>query len=83
MVIRLCEVGFRRCVTSVAEAGLRPDKEVFGFLGVVRRVTVQAPDIVAGVWRSGKVPLFVLLSVAAQAARVGVLFRNRLEIDDL
>jgi hypothetical protein len=50
---------------------------------MVRRVTIEAPNIVASVWRSGKVPLFVLFPVAAQAARVGVLLRNRLEVDDL
>jgi hypothetical protein len=49
---------------------------------MVRRVTVEAANIIASVWRGRKVPLFVLLPVAAQAARIGVLFRNRLEADD-
>jgi hypothetical protein len=69
-------------VASIAEIGLRLDEQMFGFFGMVRRVAVEAPNVIAGVWRSRKVSLFVLLPVAAQTARVGVLSRNRREVDD-
>jgi hypothetical protein len=36
VVIRLCEVGPRGCMTSVAETGLRSSKKVFLFFGVMR-----------------------------------------------
>ena len=36
MVIRLCEVGFGRGVTPITEIGLRPHKQVFRTLRMVR-----------------------------------------------
>jgi len=83
MVIGLREVGLRGCMTSVAEAGLCPNEEMLRFLGVVRRVAIQAPNIVARVRRRGEVPLFMFCTVAGQAKGIGILFRHRLETNDL
>jgi hypothetical protein len=47
MVIGLAEVSLCGCVTAVAELGLRCCQQMFRFLGVMRRVTVQAADIAA------------------------------------
>ncbi len=49
MVIRLREVGLRGRMTSVAEAGLCSNEEMLRFFSVMRRVAVQAPNIVARV----------------------------------
>ena len=76
MVIRLREVGLRVDVTSVAEFGLRRNQEVLRLFCVVGRVAVQAPNIVARVRRRGKVSLLMILTVATQAAGVGVLLRH-------
>ena len=83
MVIRLCEVSFRGRMTSIAEIGLRWNEEMLRLFGVMRRVAVQAPNIVARVRRRGEVPLLVLFTVAAQATGVGILLRHRLEADNL
>jgi len=49
----------------------------------MRRVAIQAPNIVARVRRRGEVPLFMLCTVAAQTTGVGILLRHRREADDL
>jgi hypothetical protein len=49
----------------------------------MRRVAIQAPHIVARVRRRGEVPLFMFCPVAAQATGIGILFRHRLETNDL
>jgi hypothetical protein len=82
VVIRLREVGLRIDMTSVAEFGLRSNQQMLLFFGVMRRVAVQASNVVAGVRRSGKVPLLMIFTVATQAAGVGVLLRHRLEAND-
>jgi hypothetical protein len=64
MVIGLCEVGLRGYMTSVAEAGLCPNEEMLWFFSVMRRVAVEAPNIVARVRRRGEVPLLMLCTVA-------------------
>src|SRR5690242_6818248 len=51
MVKRLREISLGSCMTSVTEIRLRPHKQVFGFLGMMRRVAVQAANIVARVRR--------------------------------
>jgi hypothetical protein len=40
MVIRPSKISFGSGVASVTETGLRSDKEVFGFFGIVRRMAV-------------------------------------------
>ena len=83
MVIRLREVGLRGCMTSVAEAGLCTNEEMLRFFGVMRRVAIQAPNIVARVRRRGEVPLLMFCTVATQATGIGILLRHRLEANDL
>ena len=83
MVIRLREVGLRGCMTSVAEAGLCSNEEMLRFFGVMRRMAIQAPNIVARVRRRGEVPLLMFCTVATQATGIGILFRQRLEANDL
>ena len=73
VVIRLGKIRFCRGVTPVAEIRLAPDEQVLSFLGVVRRVTVQAANVTARVRRGGKVTLFALASMTAQATRGRIL----------
>ena len=49
MVIRLSEIGFGGNMTSVAETGLCSNEEVLRFFSVMRRVAVQASNVVARV----------------------------------
>ena len=49
MVVRLREVGLRGCMTSVAEAGLCSNEEMLRFFSVMRRMAVQASNVVARV----------------------------------
>jgi hypothetical protein len=60
-----------------------PNEEMLRFFGVMRRVAIQAPNIVARVRGRGEVPLFLFCTVAAQATGIGILFRHRLETNDL
>jgi hypothetical protein len=53
------------------------------FFGVMRRVAIQAPYIIAGVRRSGEVPLLMFCTVATQATGIGILLRHLLEANDL
>jgi hypothetical protein len=64
MVIRLREVGLRGCMTSVTKVGLCSNQEMVRFFGVVRRVAVQTPNIIARVSRCRKVPLLMFCRVA-------------------
>jgi hypothetical protein len=73
MAIRLREVCFDRDMTSITEIGLCPNEQVLWLFCVVRGVTVQTADIVAGVCRSGEMPLLVAFAVAGQAAIGGFL----------
>src|SRR4051812_32792333 len=73
MAIWFCEVCFGRDMTSVAKIRLCPNEQVLWLLGVVRRMAVQTTDIVAGVYRSGEMPLGVAFTVAGQAAIGGLL----------
>src|ERR1700758_558600 len=73
MVIRLREVRFGSCMTPITEIGLRPYQQMLGILGMMRRVAVQAANIVARVCRCREVPLLLLFTVATQATSVGVL----------
>src|SRR5579864_371168 len=76
MVIRLREVGLRGCMTSVTEAGLCTNEEMLRFFGVMWRMAIKAPNIVARVSRRGEMPLLVFCPVAAQAAGIGILLRH-------
>jgi hypothetical protein len=49
----------------------------------MRRVTVEAADIIIGVRGCREVPLLVVCAVTTQAMRIHVLFRHCLEADDL
>jgi hypothetical protein len=49
MVIRLREVGLRVYMTSVTEVGLCSNEEMLRLFGVMRRVAVQASNIVVRV----------------------------------
>jgi hypothetical protein len=64
MVIRFREIGLGGHMTSIAKLGLCLNEEVLRLFGVVRRVAVQAANIVARVRRRGEVPLLVLFTVA-------------------
>jgi hypothetical protein len=83
VVIRFGKVGLGVCMTSVAQTGLCLNEQVFRFFSVMRGVAVQAPNIVARMCRRGEVTLLMTLTVATQAAGVGVLLRYRLEANDL
>lgn len=83
VVIRSGEVGFGRGVASVAEVGLFFDQQVLGFLGMMRRMAVDAPNIIAGMGGTREVPLLMAFAVAAQAASARLLAREVLESDDL
>ncbi len=83
MVIRLREVRLRAGMTSVAQAGLCTNEEMLRFFGVMRRVAIQAPNIVARVCRCREVPLLMFCRVATQATGIGILLRHRLEANDL
>jgi len=83
MVVGLAEVCLRGCVASVAELGLRRSEQVFRFFGIVRRVTIQAANIAAGMGRAGEVTLLMFLPVTTQAAHIRVLPRHRFKTDDL
>jgi hypothetical protein len=83
MVIRFRESGLGGHMTSIAKLGLSLNEEVLRLFGVVRRVAVQAANIVARVRRRGEVPLLMLFTVTTQATGVGILLRHRREADDL
>ena len=50
---------------------------------MVRRVAIQAADIVAGMRRRGKVPLLAFLRMTAQATRVNVRCSHSFKAGDL
>jgi hypothetical protein len=83
MMIWLREIGFGGNMTSIAELGLCLNEEVLRLLGVVRRVAVQAANIVARVRRCREVSLLVLFTVTTQATGVGILLRHRRKANDL
>jgi hypothetical protein len=56
---------------------------VIRLLGMVRRVAIQAADIVAGMRRRGKVPLLAFLRMTAQATRVNVRCSHSFKAGDL
>ena len=73
MVIWLGKVRLGGHMASIAEFGLCRNEKVLRLFGVVRRVAVQAANIVARMRRCGEVALLVLFAVTTQAAGAGVL----------
>ena len=63
MMIWLSEIGFGGDMTSIAELGLCLSEKVLRLFGVVRRVTVEAANIVAGVRGCREVSLLVLFTM--------------------
>ena len=83
VVIRFGEVGFGRGVASIAELRLFLYQQLWGFLGVMRRMAVETTDVIAGMGRTCEVPLLMVFPVAAQATSAGLLAGEVLEADDL
>jgi hypothetical protein len=83
MVIRLGKIGFGRCVAAVALFRLFLGQQVLRSFGVMRRMTVQTTNIIAGVGGVGEMPLFVLCAMATKAPSVAFLTRKSFEADDL
>ena len=82
VVIRLGKIRFRRSVTPIAETRLASNEQVLRFLGIVRRVAVQAANVTARVRGCGEVPLFALAAMAGLATRGRILRRHILEADN-
>src|SRR3984893_19280827 len=53
------------------------------FFGVMWRVAIKAPNIVARMRRREEVLLIMFCTVATQATAIGILLRHRLEANDL
>jgi hypothetical protein len=70
-------------MASVTELGLRPHQQGLCFLSMMRRVTVEAADVVVGVGGCREMPLLVVRTVATQALCIHLRFRHCLEADDL
>ncbi len=83
VVIRSGEISLCRHVTAVAKTWLRLYQQMIGLFGVVRRVTVQASNIIAGVRRRREVPLLQPVPVTTQATRGRLLRGQCRETDDL
>lgn len=83
VVIGSGKIRFCRHVTAVAKTWLRLCQQMIGFFGVVRRVTVQASNIIAGVRRRREVPLLQPVPVTTQATRSRLLRGQCRETDDL
>ena len=73
MAIGLCEICFRRSVTSVAKIRLCLCQQVLRLLGVMGRVTIKTADVVSTVCRSGEMPVTVAFTMTAQATARGIL----------
>jgi hypothetical protein len=83
MPVRLGKLGFGCGVASVTKLGLAFDQEKLRFSGVVRRMTINAANIIAGVNRGSKVRLLGIVAVAAQASAIGFGPGEFFEADDL
>ena len=70
-------------MAAIAEARLALRQQMLRFLGVMGRVTIEAAHVIAGVRGPTEVRLTVGIAVAAQAARIGLLARQILELHDL
>lgn len=83
VVERFGKLRFGRGVTLVAKLGLTPREQPMLFLRVVRRMAVQAADIIAGMRRSVEVHLPFAVCVTSQTAGAGLLPGGFLEANDL
>jgi len=83
MVIGLGKICFGGRVAAVAEIRLGPHQQMLGFVCMMGRVAIQAPDAAPRMHRRGKVPLFVLLTMATETKRIDLLRWHGLEADDL
>ena|SRR5215468_4519524 len=83
MVEGLGELCPGRGVAVVAQLRLAPGKQAMLFLRMMRRVTVEAADIIAGMRRAVEVRLPLAVSMTAQATGTRQLTREFLEANDL
>lgn len=82
VVIRLSKVCFGSRVAPIAETGLRLSQQMLWLFSVVRRMAVQAANVIAGVRRRAEVSLLMLFTVAGQATCARLFPRHRLEADN-
>jgi hypothetical protein len=82
MVIRLSKVSFGSRVAPIAETGLRLSQQMLRLFSVVRRMAVQAANVIAGVRRRAEVSLLVLFPMAGQATCARFFPRHRFEADN-
>ena len=73
MVIRLGKICLGADMASVAQLRLILNEQTFGLFCVMRRMTVETADIVAGVRGLRKVGLRVGLTVAGQTTSTALL----------
>ena len=83
VVIGSGEISLRRHVAAVAKIRLRLCQQMIWLFGVVRRVAIQAANIVAGMRRRREVPLLQSLPMTTQATRARLLCRESRKTDDL
>jgi len=83
VVERFGKIRFGRGVAAVAQLRLVLDEEVLLFLGVMRRVAIQAADLAAGMGGLRKMGLLVPLTVTSQATSARLLPGVILEYENL
>jgi hypothetical protein len=83
VVVGLREVGLRGDMTPVAQIWLRSRQQVLRFAGVVRRMAIQAANVIARMGRAAEVLLTSSVGVTRQATRAYLLPRQLLEANDL
>jgi hypothetical protein len=83
VVERFGELRFGRGVALVAELRLGLRKEAMLFLRVMRRMAVQAADVIVGMRRAIEVHLTFAVRMTSQTACTGLLPGEFLEADDL
>jgi hypothetical protein len=83
VTIRPRKISFGGSVAAITQIGLSPHQQMLWFLGMMRRVAIQAAHVIAGVRRTRKVPLFIIFTVTGQASRARLLPRQSLKTDDL
>jgi len=83
VVVRLGKIGLGAGVAAVALFRLFLNQQILRSFGMVRRMTIKAAHIIAGVGGTGKMPLFMLRAMATEATGIGFLARKVFEADDL
>jgi hypothetical protein len=79
----LGEIGLGCGVASVTKFRLSLGEQPLRFLGVMRRMTIQTADVVAGMGRATEVGLAGAVAVTAQATSAGLLPGEFFEANDL